>query len=187
MLAPCELVKNLINMCTPILRAVGNLPKIMLMPLPRYTKDSCCEDMVHAANTREPSFKEQLLSDLNSLKKTLKDLCFNTNIRNIRCLNLGGLVEDDNDNWGEDPVHPKPDCYGRIATRIINEAALLLQAGKNIPKTSHPRLRGMPRGHPLRRTANVQSDSVHQPLASPTHTSGLRELQASVEVMAEAK
>ena len=187
MLAPCELVKNLINMCTPILRAAGNLPKIMLVPLPRYTKDSCCEDLVHAANTREPGFEEQLLSDLNSLKKTLKDLCFNANIRNIHCLSLGGLVEDDNDNWGEDPVHPKPDCYGRIATRIINEAALLLQAGKNIPKTSHPRLRGMPRGHPLRRTANVQSDSVHQPLASPTHTSGLRELQASVEVMAEAK
>ena len=64
-------------------------------------------------------------------KKSLKDLCFNANIRNIRCLNLGGLVEDDNNNWGEDPVHPKPDCYGRIATKIIHEAAMLLQAGKS--------------------------------------------------------
>ena len=131
MLAPRELVKNLVNLCTPILRAAGDLAKIMLVPLPRYTSDSCCEDPAHAANTREPGFKEQLLSDLNSLKKTLKDLCFNANIRNIRCLNLGGLVEDDNDNWGEDPVHPKPDCYGRIATKIIHEAAMLLQAGKS--------------------------------------------------------
>ena len=137
MLAPRELVKNMINMCTPILRAADGLPKLMLVPLPRYTKNSCCSDSDHGANTREAGFKSQLLSDLDQLKKSIKDMCFTANIRNIRTVNLGNLVESDPAHWGADPVHPNPDCYGKIANRILEEVSLLLQANKS-PAYSNP-------------------------------------------------
>ena len=58
-------------------------------------------------------------------------MCFTANIRNIRTVNLGNLVESDPAHWGSDPVHPNPDCYGRIANRILEEASLLLQANKS--------------------------------------------------------
>ena len=137
MLALRDLVKNLITLCTPILRAADGLPKLMLVPLPRYTKNSCCSDSDHGANTREDGFKSQLLSDLDLLKKSIKDMCFTANIRNIRTVNLGNLVESDPAHWGADPVHPNPDCYGKIANRILEEVSLLLQANKS-PAYSNP-------------------------------------------------
>ena len=35
MLAPKELLKNSINICTPLIRAVGDIAKIILVPMPR--------------------------------------------------------------------------------------------------------------------------------------------------------
>ena len=50
MLAPKELLRDIINTCTPVLKAAGETKKIIVTPLPRYTANGCCGDADHAPN-----------------------------------------------------------------------------------------------------------------------------------------
>ena len=132
MLAPKELLKNSINICTPIIRAVGDIAKIILVPLPRYTRSGCCEDAEHATNSANPDYTKQLLYDLDSMRRQIKDMCFAANLRNLTVVNLGKMLEADDRCWGPDPVHLKADGYGLITSRLIDEAKKLLSISKKL-------------------------------------------------------
>ena len=127
MLAPKELLRDIINTCTPVLKAAGETKKIIVTPLPRYTAHGCCGDADHAPNRNSAGFKEKLLTDLDSMRRDIKDLCFNANLRNFRVINLGRVVEERSENWGSDPVHMLPDCYSKLAGLLMEEAKKFME------------------------------------------------------------
>ena len=131
MLAPKELLKDSINICTPIIRAVGDMAKIFLVPLPRYTRSGCCNDNEHATNSANPEYVKQLLLGLDSMRRQIKDMCFAANLRNLVVVNLGRSVESEAGYWGADPVHLLADGYGLITSRLIDEATNLLSSHKS--------------------------------------------------------
>ena len=49
--------------------------------------------------------------DLDCMRRDIKDLCFNANLRNFRVVNLGRVVEERRENWGTDPVHIRVDRF----------------------------------------------------------------------------
>ena len=130
MLALKELLKNSINICTLIIRAVGDIAKIFLVPLPRYTRSGCCKDNQHATNSATLDYVKQLLSDLDSMRRQIKDMCFAANLRNLVVVNLSKTVEAEDGCWGSDPVHLLADGYGLITSRLIDEATKLLSSHK---------------------------------------------------------
>ena len=98
--------------------------------MPRYTRSGCCEDTEHATNSANPDYTKQLLSNLDSIRRQIKDMCFAANLRNLTVINLGKMVEAEDRCWGPDPVHLKADGYGFITYRLIDEAKKLLTSSK---------------------------------------------------------
>ena len=136
MLAPKELLKTILNTCTPVFRAAGDIPKIVMVPLPRYTRNGCCEDKDHATNCANPEYITQLLADLDSMRRQIKDLCFSANLRNISVINLGRTVEENKESWGSDPVHLKGEGYSIITNKLIQEAKRLLSTNKQVCRSN---------------------------------------------------
>ena len=110
---------------------MGDITKIFLVPLPRYTRSGCCNDIEHATNSANPEFVKQLLLDLDSMRRQIKDMCFAANLRNLVVVNLGRTVESEDGCWGADPVHLLADGYGLITSRLIDEATKLLSSHKS--------------------------------------------------------
>jgi hypothetical protein len=120
-------IKNLVNISTPLLRAGGEQEKVIISPLPRYIIP-CCGDEGHITNRGEDNFKEKMCSDLGDIKKSLKDLVFGKKIRNFKILDPLDLMygsSGDGDErpkkgfWRSDPVHPTPAGYGNLVNGII--------------------------------------------------------------------
>ena len=108
----------------------------MMVPLPRYTRNGCCEDKDHATNCANPEYITQLLADLDSMRRQIKDLCFSANLRNISVINLGKTVEENIESWGSDPVHLKGEGYSIITNKLIQEAKRLLSTNKQVCRSN---------------------------------------------------
>ena len=65
--------------------------------------------------------------DLDSMRRDIKDICFNANLRNFKVVNLGRVVEERSENWGTDPVHMLPDCYSKLAGLLMEEAKRIME------------------------------------------------------------
>ena len=136
MLAPKELLKTILNTCTPVFRAAGDIAKIVMVPLPRYTHNGCCEDKDHATNCANPDYITQLLANLDGMRRQIKDLCFSANLRNISVINLSRTVEECQESWGSDPVHLKGEGYSIITNNLIQEAKRLLSTNKQVCRSN---------------------------------------------------
>jgi hypothetical protein len=55
-----SVVKPLVNLSIPLLRAAGEKEKIILSPLPRYILP-CCQNEKHITNRKDPEFKETIV------------------------------------------------------------------------------------------------------------------------------
>ena len=73
--------------------------------------------------------------DLDSMRRDIKDLCFNANLRNFKVVNLGRVVEERSENWGTDPVHMLPDCYSKLAGLLMEEAKRIMETSTKSIKT----------------------------------------------------
>jgi hypothetical protein len=122
-------VKNLVNLSTPLLRAGGELEKVIISPLPRYIIP-CCGDSGHITNRGEDDFKHKMCADLGEFKKSLKDLIFGKKIRNFKVLNPLDLMYGDCGDgdkrpkrgfWKNDPVHPTSAGYENLVNGIIKK------------------------------------------------------------------
>jgi hypothetical protein len=120
-------VKNLVNISTPLLRAGGKLEKVIISPLPRYIIP-CCGDSEHITNRSEDDFKQKMCADLGDFKKSLKDLIFGKKIRNFKILDPLDLMYGDSGDgderpkkgfWKNDPVHPTAAGYENLVNGII--------------------------------------------------------------------
>ena len=73
--------------------------------------------------------------DLDSMRRDIKDLCFNANLRNFKVVNLGRVVEERSENWVTDPVHMLPDCYSKLAGLLMEEAKRIKETSTKSIKT----------------------------------------------------
>jgi hypothetical protein len=122
-----DVIKSLVNMSIPLLRAGGEREKIILSPLPRYIIP-CCGDEAHITNRGEPNFKQDLMSQLAEAKKSIKDLVFGKKLRKFRVVDpIDLMYEEDGDGgetrkrgfWKTDPVHPTAGGYQSLLEGII--------------------------------------------------------------------
>jgi hypothetical protein len=74
-LADHTVVKSLVNIAVPLLRAGGEAEKIILSPLPRYLK-RCCSDKSHITNKRDKSYFAMMGEGLSDIKDSMRDLIF---------------------------------------------------------------------------------------------------------------
>jgi hypothetical protein len=95
---------------------------IVISPMPRYWKQACCSDRSHVTNLRDPDYQASMLSALECMRRNLKDFLFHIGRRNTRIIDPVMDIKRmrDEEAWGNDPVHPLPQVYAKIAEAINN-------------------------------------------------------------------
>ena len=131
--APKELFLHTLKTSLPLLKAAGDLKKVLLSPLPRYWLTNCCEDIDHIANRVDEEFEEMLFSGVDDLRRFCKDYLFknrlgDTIVKNtcqMLCTAGGGRITSKSAReevaalWGPDPVHPSAECFNNLAANVV--------------------------------------------------------------------
>jgi hypothetical protein len=121
------IIKNLINISVPLLRAAGDYEKVVVTSLPRYLK-KCCSNKEHLTNRREPGFKKMLEECLAEVKKSMQELIHGKKIRSFCVLSPQDLLADRNEDreevkfWDSDPVPLIPEGYTELLAAIASAA-----------------------------------------------------------------
>jgi hypothetical protein len=109
------------NTIRPLLDLVDKWKGLIVAPIPRYWNRGCCENEHHATNVGDTNYKQDMLEALQEVKRNLKDFLWHDGKRNIKVVDpaydLKGMPDDE--MWGEDPVHPKPTVYARLAEAVV--------------------------------------------------------------------
>jgi hypothetical protein len=74
--SPVETSKQLLSNLFPLLKDFQDVPKVMLVPLPRYIYGSCCSDPEHVSNLVDPDHVENLAKNLDSIHKLWRGMVF---------------------------------------------------------------------------------------------------------------
>jgi hypothetical protein len=128
-----EEFKVIFNMAVPLLRAGGDLNKIVLSPLVRYAQSPCCDDPGHCTNFGSRSYREMLGEAMAHLEGWVKDFTFSKRIRHFKVISATEAVtisageimkkKELKEHLGMDPVHLTAAGYAKLAE------VLLMQAG----------------------------------------------------------
>lgn len=92
MVAPSEFFDKTRKTCVPLFKAAGRNRAILLTPLPRSWKQSCCEDLEHVTNRNDDTLVIDLLSGLDRLRRQCKDQLFLLKVRGLTVLNTVQLI-----------------------------------------------------------------------------------------------
>jgi hypothetical protein len=125
-------VKELTNLLSPLLKALGVSKKLVLTPMARYWVSPCCDDTSHLTNYRTPGFLPRLGKSVAALRDHIRDALFTRRVANFRVLcpnRMFGMglrrheISDEEATrtaalWGPDPVHPTQAAYRLIADAI---------------------------------------------------------------------
>jgi hypothetical protein len=112
--APADTAKQLMINLFPILKKFDEFIKILLVPLPRYLYSACCGDPEHAPNVLAADHVETMMTSLDTTHKMWRGIAFREKIKKLKICNAGRLLAD-RDQWGDDPVHPLPGGYQKVA------------------------------------------------------------------------
>jgi hypothetical protein len=137
LVADKQCVKDLTATLAPLLNVLGESKKLVLTPLARYWRSTCCEDTAHVSNYREKNFLPKLNMAISGLRDSIRDTLYIRRIQNFRVLcpnkmiGLGPRQADISDSeakefaelWGDNPVHPSTAAYRKMAHDL--EADLL--------------------------------------------------------------
>ena len=133
---PKELQCFIFNQAKPLLVEAGDLKKILISPIPRYLKESCCRNPEHVPNLKEDSYSTNLEDAVLASRRNLNDFAFRQGIRNIRV--LGTTV------WEDDPamycmIRSGFDWLAELVVTCAMEADRIEAGGSNRQlKTSNP-------------------------------------------------
>ncbi len=78
----------------PLLEAGGNVPKILLTPLPEFTAGPCCDLYQDASNAGTNDFISLLRTRLGQIWRGLKDFAENEHLPKTRAVNAAATVID---------------------------------------------------------------------------------------------
>jgi hypothetical protein len=123
-----------LRVCLPLLKAAGNNNKLLLSPIPRYWKSSCCNDPEHVSNLLSPDFEDTLFKGLDDLRDTAKGYLRSCGVPSIKVLStlqlmsrLPGSPTTSLEHraavlplWGGDPVHPNFCLFEAAAKAILD-------------------------------------------------------------------
>jgi uncharacterized membrane protein YgcG len=121
-----NVIKGLVNAITPLLRAGGDMEKLILSPLPRYIK-KCCRDKSHLVNKKDEDYASTMGESLSDMRDSMKDLIYGKKIRAFKVINTLRLLMEDEDTaaekiksyWSEDPVHMIPAGYEELIRELL--------------------------------------------------------------------
>ncbi len=126
-----EIVCDRFALAVPLLQAVSKFNTVLLSPIPRYLTGGCCQTEGHCSNWAEEGFALQQLQSLEKTRQQLRDCVFRGKNKSVRIMNpvklFGGgrdlpdTAEALKSVWGNDPVHPAPELYLRIAEELVSE------------------------------------------------------------------
>jgi hypothetical protein len=136
---PKSYIKNTLKMCDEIVNAAGNAKLILLLPLPRYIKGSCCPDPDHVTNLNSPDFVDDISGGLEMVEEVLHSwlqslerpstLLHYRSVIDVPDAPLTDLQLDGSPLWSMgDNVHCAPAVYEAIAQAIIGAVADLNEA-----------------------------------------------------------
>jgi hypothetical protein len=135
----------------PLFEAVGKKNSLWLSPMPRYVVAGCCTNPRHAPNRADPYFQDDMSTQLDTFKRSIKDHIHNLQRRNIKVVdpNLDIRGMDPADIWGDDPIHPREEAAKKIVNGILLMASKFNERPPEQRQSSGQRGRG--RGTPRAR------------------------------------
>jgi hypothetical protein len=123
--------KVVFNKSVPLLRAGGDLNKIVLSPLVRYAQGPCCDMQGHCTNFGEKNYREMLGEAMAHLEEWVKDFTFSKRIRNFKVISAteavtisSGKIMKSRElkaNLGTDPVHLTAAGYAKLAEVVLEQ------------------------------------------------------------------
>ena len=73
--------KGAVGKILEILAMHKDTSKIVLPPIPRYLRGSCCDAVEHGNNTRDPTGVSDVVARLSNLRKTLKEVLVKSSLK----------------------------------------------------------------------------------------------------------
>jgi hypothetical protein len=127
-LAPGRSLRVIAGMVKELVEVSGAAKVIMLLPLPRYVKEGCCNNVAHISNIGSASYFETLNSAAHVVKNIVEEVLGDGGKQPL-CLSplsafgeslLDIILSDGRSIWltGE-PVHLTPAAYGDIAAMVM--------------------------------------------------------------------
>jgi hypothetical protein len=124
--APMETAQQMLINSFPLLRKFAEIPKIVLVPIPRYLYAPCCSDIEHVPNMESENHVEKLLEGLDATHMLWHGMLFREKIPNVKVCNVGKVISE-KALWGSDPVHPSPEGYNAVSKFILRGFASMLE------------------------------------------------------------
>jgi hypothetical protein len=120
--APQETAKKMLINSFPLLRKFADIPKIVLVPIPRYLYAPCCSDIEHVPNLENEDHFEKMLEGLDTTHRLWRGMLFRERIPNVKVCNVGKVISEKS-LWGTDLVHPGVQCNGKVhSERLLKHA-----------------------------------------------------------------
>jgi ribosome-associated protein YbcJ (S4-like RNA binding protein) len=116
--APLDSCRQVFLQLEPLFKELQDYDKMLLVPLPRYLWQSCCEDPEHGANVANEEHADQLLAGTAAVQKLWRGMTFRGKIRNMKVTDLGRKLSG-RELWA-DPVHFTVDGYKVVANHIMD-------------------------------------------------------------------
>jgi hypothetical protein len=122
-----EEVKKMVSKSIPLLRAGGLCRKIVLTPTSRFRRNPCCLTKGHCSNRHNKNYERWMDEKLAEVRGIIRDYVRMPNIKRVTVIELGQLITpspglssylQDEEVWGEDPVHLTPKGYSLAAAGL---------------------------------------------------------------------
>jgi len=152
-MADHDILKEIVFDSIPLLRAGGNMTKLVLSPLPRYIMGPCCTDPGHVTNQGGDKYAVEMGARLADMCDWLADFLHIKRIKKAKTIFPGDLVGGLKDGkkelsaaWGRDPVHMTEHGYAKEAESIRRMTPALLDEFKDLKEEKkQPEIRGKDR------------------------------------------
>ena len=153
-MADHDIMKEVVFDSIPLLRAGGNMVKIVLSPLPRYIMGPCCSNPGHVTNHGSEGYAVDMGARLADMCDWLADFLHIKRIKKAKTIFPGDLVGGLKDGkkemsaaWGRDPVHMSEHGYAKEAEAIRRMAPALIAEFKDPEEDTkkQPESRGVDR------------------------------------------
>jgi hypothetical protein len=182
-LAPTAIFKTNLKQMDSLLERGGGARVVILVPLPRYVRNSCCSDSEHVTNQGEKDFFKEFLG---AEKRLLDAAAAGDQTRGAKVIDLSKLfgsaetpfqeltTPDGTSVWAGDEVHLTSPTY-RVAPRLLTAELERAEQGETgEPVTKRPRLESMvpaPAPPPTRQATKLPPP-MPKPVAPPLWLSG---------------
>jgi hypothetical protein len=125
-----EIFKKVVQAVSPIIKAVGNKPCVVLPPLPRHVFTRCCNDSGHCINAGDPDYQSVMMSGFVRLKNELIKQLVSLGVSNFKVMDtccvtpvattatIGERLAELKKVSSGDGIHFTADGYKHMASRV---------------------------------------------------------------------